>query len=124
MTYTIEAFNLGTNCNVVIELYNTDGTNLLAIQNNDIEPGAAERVIWRCPLNGTYYVKFRQYQSDIFGVDTEYDIKIGVSQSTCQGDFDGDNDVDGGDLVEYALEIESIALEEFAAGFGKLDCRK
>ncbi len=41
---------------------------------------------------------------------------------SCEGDFDKDGDVDGSDLAVFAACGTSIALEEFAANFGRTDC--
>ena len=40
----------------------------------------------------------------------------------CEGDFDGDLDVDGSYLATFAAGGTTITLEEFAADFGKTDC--
>ena len=40
----------------------------------------------------------------------------------CQCDFDGDNDVDGSDLVEYILDDRGFGLNLFAMDFGKDRC--
>jgi len=40
----------------------------------------------------------------------------------CNGDFDGDLDVDGSDLATFAAGGTTITLEEFAADFGRTDC--
>ncbi len=41
---------------------------------------------------------------------------------TCQGDFDGDGDVDGKDLANFASEPNDDNLDEFARNFGRIDC--
>lgn len=40
----------------------------------------------------------------------------------CEGDFDGDGDVDGSDLATFAAGGASITLEEFAEDFGRMSC--
>jgi serine protease AprX len=40
----------------------------------------------------------------------------------CQGDVEPDGDVDGSDLAEYISDSMGIALEDFAANFGRNDC--
>jgi hypothetical protein len=40
----------------------------------------------------------------------------------CDGDLDLDRDVDGSDLATFAVSATEIALEEFAADFGRTDC--
>jgi hypothetical protein len=40
----------------------------------------------------------------------------------CEGDYDGDGDVDGADLAEYLIDSGGLDLEVFAANFGKVNC--
>ena len=75
-TYTIEAYNLGDNCDAVIELYATDGTTLLAEQDTIGDPNADELLDWSCIQGGIYYVKIKHYSAEDFGDGTEYDLKI------------------------------------------------
>ena len=42
--------------------------------------------------------------------------------NVCEGDFDGDLDVDGSDLATFAAGGTTITLEEFAADFGRTNC--
>ena len=40
----------------------------------------------------------------------------------CPGNYDGDSDVDGDDLMEYMLDAAGVSLENFAAAFGRENC--
>lgn len=40
----------------------------------------------------------------------------------CDGDFDRDGDVDGGDLGRFAAETNGLSVSQFAAVFGRTDC--
>jgi hypothetical protein len=40
----------------------------------------------------------------------------------CPGDFDGDKDVDGANLVEYMYGSGGLGLDVFAISFGKVNC--
>lgn len=42
--------------------------------------------------------------------------------SICPGDFDGDKDVDGANLVEYMYSSGGLGLDVFAISFGKVNC--
>jgi hypothetical protein len=77
-TYTIEARNLGENCDIVIELYDNTGTNLLETQDTIGDPNAEEFLYWDCPADGVYYIMVKQYEYDppVFGQDTGYDLTI------------------------------------------------
>jgi hypothetical protein len=37
-----------------------------------------------------------------------------------KGDFDGDGDVDGSDLADFAEGTATISLKEFATDFGRI----
>ena len=60
--YGIEAKNLGSNGNVVLEIYDIDGTTLLDEQDTEGDPQADEILEWDCPSNGIYYVRVKQYE--------------------------------------------------------------
>jgi hypothetical protein len=47
---------------------------------------------------------------------------VAAYASTCPGDFNGDNDVDGSDLAAFADDPGDLDLDEFALNFGKIDC--
>ena len=73
--YTIKASNLGTKCDAVLDLYNSDGATLIK-SRDDGKEGMDEVMDWICPQAGIYYVKVRQYNPDIFGEGTEYDLSV------------------------------------------------
>jgi len=73
--YTIKASNLGSNCDTVIELYDSDGTTLLASMDDGFT-GEDELLDWACPQDGIYYVKVRHYDSGVYGENTEYDLEV------------------------------------------------
>ena len=69
--------------------------------------------------NGTGYGDYKlSYYNDAYPVDY------------CHNDFDGDNDVDGADLIYFRSEYDTIhiydlkGLENFAASFGLMDCEE
>lgn len=61
-------------------------------------------------------------------VDKQYSRNMGLDEGIelvsgfCDGDFDEDFDIDGKDLAFYILNQMNVDLEDFAAGFGKIDC--
>ncbi len=75
--YEITTSNLGSSCDTVLYLYDTDGTTLLA-SNDDYDSSLASRISWTCPAcpDGTYYVKVRNFNSTLYGADTQYNINI------------------------------------------------
>jgi hypothetical protein len=74
-TYTIQASNLGTNCDAVIELYDSDGTRLLP-PKDDGWLGEDEVLDWSCDADGVYYVKVIHFNPLAFGENTEYDLQV------------------------------------------------
>jgi hypothetical protein len=74
-TYSIEAYNLGENCDAVIELYASDGTTLLDFQDTIGDPNADELLEWSCNRDDIYHAKIKHYASSVFGDGTEYDLK-------------------------------------------------
>lgn len=78
--YSIEAKNLGSNCNVVLELYYADGTTLLDEQNDIADPQADELLEWTCSYTGVYYARIRQHEScltsDTYCENTEYNLSL------------------------------------------------
>jgi len=87
-TYTIQARTEGpeSKCDPVIELYDTDGTTLLKSENDGIE-GQDEILVWENHAEeGTYYVRVRNFNPQIFGEDIKY--ALGVQN--LEGSFPGD----------------------------------
>jgi hypothetical protein len=55
--------------------------------------------------------------SDTYDLYPGFWYVIAAFERTCPGDFNGDKDVDGSDLVEYLLDSGGLGLEEFACEF-------
>ncbi len=78
MTYTIQTALVDADCDTYAFLYDTDGTTLLA-ENDDTEPGVnrASRIEgWVAPANGTYYVMVRHWNAQAGGCGTNYDLSV------------------------------------------------
>jgi hypothetical protein len=87
--YTIETSSLGSESDTFVALYGTDGTTLIA-WDDDSGPGLGSRITWDCPAGGTYYIKVRHYNPQAAGADTRYDLT--VSTVPCQPDaYEQDN---------------------------------
>jgi len=74
--YMITATNVGSRCNVVIELYDTDGVTLIEEWDDPLKGTIDETITWKCNKNGIYYVKIRHFDPGVFGDGTEYDLKV------------------------------------------------
>jgi hypothetical protein len=79
--YRIEVVNpredipIGSKCDAVIELYDSDGTKRLD-RKDDFREGERECLEFRPSKDGIYYVKLSNYSPDIYGADTEYGLKV------------------------------------------------
>ena len=77
---TATTFNLIDDTDTVLRLYDTDGSTLLAY--NDDDPGLpdplASRIIWTAPASGTYFIMVRDYYRR--GNCLGYDINAFASQ--------------------------------------------
>ncbi|MDB4442486.1 6-bladed beta-propeller [bacterium] len=74
-TYTIEVKNAQANCDAVIGLYDTDGVSHL-ITRDDTGAGEDEELAWPCPQDGIYYARIYNYETNVFGDDTGYELKV------------------------------------------------
>ncbi len=75
-TYSINVDNLGPNCDIVLQFYDTDGTTLLDSMDTIGDPQASELIEWTCSKDGIYYAKAEQYDPAAFGENTEYDFRV------------------------------------------------
>lgn len=78
-TYTISAINLAEDCDVVIELYRSDGTTLLQEHDEPPPPSSAETMTIVPEENGVYYVKLRHSDPEAFGEDMTYELELSSS---------------------------------------------
>ncbi len=110
-TYTIEAYNLGDNCDAVIEVYDTNGTTPLDEQDTIGDPNADEHLDWSCAQDGIYYVKIKHYSSATFGDGTEYDLKVYRSIAPLPGFVSGlvTDALSGQELSDVAISTDANA---------------
>ena len=78
--YVVEALKLGTRGYTYLELYDTDGSAILA-QDFGSGDDLASRLEWQAPANGVYFVKVRQVSPSWLGCDTTYDLKITLADT-------------------------------------------
>ena len=74
-SYVIDTFNLGGFSDTLLFLYDTDGTTLIAY-NDDYGGGLGSRISWTAPADGYYYIRVRHYSSSAYGLVTNYDLKV------------------------------------------------
>ena len=111
--YAIQTYDLGANCNTVIRIYDTDRTTLL-VERNDKSDGGEELLSWSCPADGTYFVQIIQYDSSVYGDDTEYSLIIFRPIGPFPGYITGTvSDTASGQpiaVVQFKTEINTTAL--------------
>jgi hypothetical protein len=79
--YTITTSNLGASNDTYMYLYDTNGTTILA-QDDDSGPGLGSQIVWTAPSNGTYYVRVRHLIN--VGGCTGYNYDLAVTEGTIQ----------------------------------------
>jgi hypothetical protein len=74
-TYGIKAGNVGSGCDVALEIYNSSGTKIGGADKN--EKGMEEYFDWECPSSGTYFVKaYLADPTNFTGIGTEYSLSV------------------------------------------------
>lgn len=87
LPYRVDAKNVGTKADVIIDLYDTNGTTLLDSGNIGSE-GGDDWLTYNFSQNGVYYVKFKnctEADDCEYGLDTGYDVSISV-ETAPEGD--------------------------------------
>lgn len=82
VSYTLMTANLSVGTDTVLTLYGTDGTTLIA-ENDDHEPADLNklysRIDWIAQASGIYYVKISRYPNEHpswYGCHTSYDLSV------------------------------------------------
>ena len=85
--YSIIADNLDSKCDVVLELYH----NGSLLERIDIEKEGKDEIL-NYPIiqGGEYYVRVSQYDTNNFGVNTGYDLKVNRPKTPKVAIFNGD----------------------------------
>ena len=73
--YYIETKGLGPNSDTVLQLYDRDGTSLIQ-SNDDAGSGRSASLVFTATVPGDYFVRATQYNSNIAGADTNYEVQI------------------------------------------------
>jgi murein DD-endopeptidase MepM/ murein hydrolase activator NlpD len=74
-TYVVETINLSQGVDTVIELYDIDGTELLAVNDNGGD-GLASKLEWSAPTSGSYFVRVIKTPTSVFGCNAGYDVML------------------------------------------------
>ena len=81
MTYAVETTNLDTAADTYLYLYATDGTTLLAA-NDDYSGTLSSRIEWVAPSAGTYFVAVKHWNPNAGGCGTGYDLAVSTLSET------------------------------------------
>jgi hypothetical protein len=73
--YAMETLNLGDAADTVLCLFDASGTTQLAC-DDDSGPGKGSRVVWQAPANGNYTLQVTDYNPEVAGPETHYDLHI------------------------------------------------
>jgi len=101
VAYTLQTSNLNASADTYLYLYDTDGANLLAA-NDDYGGTLASRITWQAPADGTYYVMAKHWNPNVGGCGTSYDLSV-----TLLGDFEPNCIVDVADIMQVASRWRS-----------------
>ncbi|MBC7233442.1 MAG: peptidoglycan DD-metalloendopeptidase family protein [Chloroflexi bacterium] len=74
-TYSIRTLNLDIAADTYLYLYDTDGTTLLAA-NDDYGGTLASEIEWTASVTGTYYLLVRHWNPNVSGCGTSYDVEV------------------------------------------------
>jgi hypothetical protein len=79
VAYVIETACLDEACDTVVELYGTDGSTLIAA-DDDGGVGLGSRIVWTAQTSGTYYIPVLHFCSEETGA---YQISIRQEEAAC-----------------------------------------
>ena len=74
-SYTLQTSNLGSCSDTYLYLYGTDGSTLIA-SDDDSGGSLASRIVWTPTSSGTYYARLRHYSSSAGGSCASYNFAI------------------------------------------------
>jgi len=75
VTYTVETLELGSVTDTLLCLYDAMGTTQL-VCDDDSGPGNGSRIVWQVPTDGTYTLRVTDYNSEVAGPETHYDLHV------------------------------------------------
>ena len=80
VTYTLYTSDLDDGADTYLYLYDTDGTTLLA-SNDDHSGTLASRIDWAAPTEGTYYLLVKHWNPNVGGCGTGYQVSLQKEES-------------------------------------------
>ena len=89
-TYTIFTANLASSSDTILDLYQSDGTTLIA-SNDDGGGGLASRIQHTATAAGDLYVRVRHYSPSVTGAGTQYELRLAATAATAGDSYEPDN---------------------------------
>ncbi len=86
--YRIETVNLGTYTDTILELYASDGTTLIAADDDGSDAALASRIVVQLEQPGTHYLKVTELHSNM-GPGYTYDLQL--TTESCTDTYEPDN---------------------------------
>jgi pimeloyl-ACP methyl ester carboxylesterase len=77
-SYRLETSNLGLSSDTYLYVYATDGTTVLA-SNDDYGDTLASQVEWTAPASGRYYAVVKHWNPNVSGCATSYDLRLSTA---------------------------------------------
>ncbi len=78
--YIIQTWNVGGYADTMLYLYDTDGSTLLAFNDDFDGLGWASQIEWVAPADGTYYAMVTHWDVYAYGCETVYTLSISKGQ--------------------------------------------
>lgn len=104
--YVVDANNPGDGINILLELYDADGTTLLKTRD-DTSLGEDETLTFFCSKDAVYYVRVRHQPDSVYGSNTDYELSIYRPHSCFTGIITGVvSDADSG-LPIYRAKLKT-----------------
>lgn len=72
----------GEGNDTILTLYDTDGTTVLRVDDDDPETLPASCIHWECPVGGVYLASVQQFDPSIAGCDITYRLELGGAEPT------------------------------------------
>jgi C1A family cysteine protease/putative hemolysin len=82
VTYTLMTTNIGGHADTVLFLYSTDGSTLIALNDDYPGMGIASRLDWQPTTSGVYYAMVNHWDEYAYGCTTEYGLSIITNDET------------------------------------------
>lgn len=73
--YVIQTSNLAVGVDTVVQVFDRDGVTLLTSDDNS-GGGAASRLEWQAPLDGTYFVRVVRASGSAYGCNATYELSV------------------------------------------------